>query len=132
MRIREWCGRRLQMQPPHVRDLLNLHDEVFPCGDYNSVEEDVDVVDLSVDEPIIEGLDGRGPPIVLGGVGASNGTPLNGVTPTLRRNTALLSDSSHSISKRKFGNTAIRWKSTGNGSAVLEVAKASERLLQLK
>ena len=138
VRIHEWFGRRPQIQPPHVRDLLNPHDEVFPRGDYDSVKEDVDVVDLNTNETNIEGLDGtpnfdhvkrvidgRDPPIVLGGVGTSNDTPLNGVTPILRGSTVLLSDSSHSISKRRIGNTAIRRKSSEGGSALLEVAKAS-------
>ena len=138
VRIHEWFGRRPQIQPPHVRDLLNPYDEVFPRGDYDSVKEDVDVVDLNTNETNIEGLDGtpnfdhvkrvidgRDPPIVLGGVGTSNGTPLNGVSPILRGSTVLLSDSSHSISKRRIGNTAIRRKSSGGGSALLEVAKAS-------
>ena len=46
------------MQPPFVRDLLNPHNDVLSCTDLDSVEDDVDVVDLNVNEPSIEGLDG--------------------------------------------------------------------------
>ena len=162
VRIHEWFGRRPQIQPPHVRDLLNPHDSVFPHEDFNGVEDDVEVVDLSVNETSIEGLDGfpninhakriidgrdpltdcdpldgspirqvpppslsRQGPNPLGGVGVQNGTPLYGVTPPLRGSTVLLSDSSHSITKRKIANTAIRRKSSGGVSALVEVAKAS-------
>jgi hypothetical protein len=58
VRFHEWFGRRPQIQPPHVRDLLNPYDDVFSCGHFDSVEDDVEVVDLSVNEPNIEGLDG--------------------------------------------------------------------------
>jgi hypothetical protein len=47
------------------------------------------------------------------------------VTPPLRRGTFLLSDSSHSITKKIIANTAIRRKSSGGISALMEVAKAS-------
>ena len=58
VRIHEWFGRRPQIQPPsHVRDLLNPHDKVISRGNFDSVEEDVDVVDLSVYETNIESLD---------------------------------------------------------------------------
>ena len=29
VRVHEWFGRMPQIQPPHMRDLLNPHDEVF-------------------------------------------------------------------------------------------------------
>ena len=55
--IHEWFGRRPQIQPPsHVCDLLNSHDKVFPRGNFDSVEEDVEVVDPSVNETNIEDL----------------------------------------------------------------------------
>ena len=160
VRLREWFGRRPQIQPPHVRDLLNPHNEVFQRGDFDSVEDNVEVVDLSVNETNIEGLDGtsnidhvkkiidgRDPPTdcdpleefsirpipppslfrqgpnPLGGIGFPNGIPLYGVTPPLR-STNLLSDSSHSITKRKIANTVIRRKSSGGVSALVEVANA--------
>jgi hypothetical protein len=53
---RFWC--RPQIQPIYVRDLLNLHGEVFQREDSDSVENDLEVVDLSVNETNIEGLDG--------------------------------------------------------------------------
>ena len=58
MRIHEWFGRRPQIQPPHVRDLLNPDDGVFPRGNFDCVEDELEVVDLSANEPTIEGLDG--------------------------------------------------------------------------
>ena len=57
VRIHEWFGHRPQIQPPHVRDFLNPHDDVFPRGEFDGVEDDVEVIDLSVNEPSIEGLD---------------------------------------------------------------------------
>ena len=64
-------------------------------------------------------------PIPLGGVGVPNGTPLYGGTPPQRGSTVLLSDSSHSITKRKIANTAIRRKTSGGVSTLVEVAKSS-------
>jgi hypothetical protein len=64
-------------------------------------------------------------PNPLDGIGVPNSTLLYGVTPPLRRGTFLLSDSSHSITKRIIANTAIRRKSSGGVSALMEVAKAS-------
>ena len=162
VKIHEWFGRRPQIQPPHVRDLLNPHDDVFPRGEFDSLEDDVEVVDLSINEPSIEGLDvtpnidqvkkvidSRDPPRdcdpldgspirpvppsllsrqglnPLGGVGVPNGTALYGVTPPPKGSTVLLSDSSHSITKRRIANTAIRRKSSVGVSALLEVAKSS-------
>ena len=58
VRIHEWFGRQPQIQPPHIRNLLNPHDEVFPRRDFDSVDDGNEVVDLSVNEPSIEGLDG--------------------------------------------------------------------------
>ena len=57
IRIYKWFGLRPQIQSLHVRNLLNSHDEVSSRGDLDSVEEDVEVVDLSIDEAIIEDLD---------------------------------------------------------------------------
>ena len=62
VRIHEWFGRRPQIQPPHVRDLLSPHDEVFPRGDFDNFDDGNEVVDLSVNEPTIDVLDGRDPP----------------------------------------------------------------------
>ena len=156
VKIHDWFGRRLQIQPLHVRDLLYPHDAVFQCEDLDSGEEDMEVVDLGVNDANIEGVDvtlniervrkvdevrdpfhqspirpaplysgSRQAPNTLGGLGASNGTPLHGVTPTLRGSTVLLSDSSYTVNKRKLGNTAIRRKASGGASALVEVAKAS-------
>ena len=134
----------------------------------DSGEENVEVVDLSVNEASIEGLDVtpnidhvkrvhdvRDPPTnaepyhespirptplylgtcqgpnTLGGVGASNGTPLHIVTRILRGSTVFLSDSSLLISKRKNANTAIRRKSLGGPAALVEVAKASREAIGL-
>jgi hypothetical protein len=47
-----------QIQPPHIRNLLNPHDDVFQHEDFDSVDNDVEVVDLNVNEPNIEGLNG--------------------------------------------------------------------------
>ena len=58
VRLREWFGRRPQIQPPHVHDLLNPHNEVFQRENFDSVKDDVEVVNLSVNETNIEGLDG--------------------------------------------------------------------------
>ena len=150
VRIHEWFGRRPQIQPPHLRDLLNPHDNVFPRRDFDSVDDDVEVVDLSVNEPNIECMDGtanidnvkrvidsREPPTdcdpldespiglvpppslsrqvpnPLGGVGVPNVTPLYRGTSHPRGSTVFLSDSSHSITKRKIANTAIRRKTSG-------------------
>ena len=52
-------------------------------------------------------------PIPLGGVGVPNSTPLYGGTPPQRGSTVFLSDSFHSITKRKIANTAIRRKTSG-------------------
>ena len=159
MRLHEWFGRRPQIQPPHVRDLLNPHDKVFQRGDFDGVDGVVEVVDLSVNEGSMERLDdtpnvknvieGRDPPTncdpldgspfrtvpppslsrqgpnPLGGIGVSNSAPLYGGIPHLRGSTVLLSDSSHSITKRKLANTAIRRKSSVGVSQLVEVAKAS-------
>ena len=57
MRIYEWVRRRPQIQPPHVNDLLNPQNDIFPRGDFDNIEDDVEIVDLSVNEPNIEGLD---------------------------------------------------------------------------
>ena len=43
---------------PHVCNLLNPHDVIFQRENFNGVEDDVEVVDLSVNETSIEGLDG--------------------------------------------------------------------------
>ena len=166
VRIHEWFRRRPQIHPPYVRDLLNLQDDVFPRGDFDSVKDDVEVIDLSVNEASIEYLDGtanidhvkrvidgRDPPTdcdplegspirlipppslsrqgpnPLGGVGVPNATPLYRVTPPPRGSTVLLSDSSHSITKRKIANTAIRRKSSGGVSALVEVAKSSSEAI---
>jgi hypothetical protein len=141
--------------------LLNSHDKVFQREDFDSVDDDVEVVDVSVNETNIEGLDGNPninhlkrvidgrdlptdcdpleespirpapPPSLfrqgsnpLGGIGVPNGTPMYGVTPSLIRSTVLLSDSSHSINKRKIVNTVIRRKSSGGVSTLVEIAKA--------
>jgi hypothetical protein len=143
-----------QIQPPHFRDLLNSHDEVFHREGFDNVDDNVDVVDLSANETNVEGvdytpdtnyvhptdcdpLDGSSSTMVpppslsqqrpnpLGGIGTPNDTPLYGVTPPLRGSTVLLSDSSHSIAKRKIANTTIRRKSSGGVTALVEVAKAS-------
>ena len=58
VRLHEWFGRWPQIQPPHVRDLLNPHDEAFQRGDFDSNEDDVEVVDLSVNDTNNEGVDG--------------------------------------------------------------------------
>ena len=145
-----------------MRDLLNPHDEVFQRGDFDGVDNDVEVVDLSINEGNMKGLDdnpnivhvknvidGRDPPTdcdpldgspfrtvhppslsrqgpnPLGGIGVPNGAPLYGGTPPLRGSTVILSDSSHSITKRKIANTAIRRKSSVGVSQLVEVAKAS-------
>jgi hypothetical protein len=129
-----------QIQPPNLRDLLNSHDEVFQRGNFDNFNDNFEVVDFSVNEINVEGLDctpninhvhptdydpldgspfstvplpslSRQGPNLLGGIGVHNGTPLYGVTLSLRENTVLLSDSSHSITKRKIANTAIRRKS---------------------
>jgi hypothetical protein len=42
---------------PYVHDLLNSHDDVFPRRDFDSFEDNVEVVDLSVYKPNIECLD---------------------------------------------------------------------------
>ena len=162
VRLHEWFGHRPQIQPPHVRGLLNPHDKIFQRGDFDSVEDDVDVVDLSVNETNNEGvdgtpnihhvkrvIDGRDPPTdcdpldgspirlvpppslsrqgpnPLGGVGVPNGSPLYRGTSPPRGSTVILSDSSHSITKRKIANTAIRRKSSAGVSALVEVAKSS-------
>ena len=57
IRLHEWFGRCPQIQPLHVQDLLNPDDEVLQCEDLDSGEEDVEVVELSVNEASIEGLD---------------------------------------------------------------------------
>ena len=149
VRIHEWFGRRPQIQPPHVRDLLSPHDEVFPRGNFDNFDDGNEVVDLSVNEPTIDVLDGRDPPTncdplegspirlvpprslsrqgpnPLGGVGVPNGTHYHGLTPPPRGSTVLLSDSSHSFTKRKIATTAIRRKSSAGVSALVEVAKSS-------
>jgi hypothetical protein len=154
IRLHDWFGRRPQIQPPHLRDLLNPHDEVFQREGFDNVDDNVDVVDLSANETNVEGvdctpntnhvhptdcdpLDGSPSTMVpppslsqqrlnpLGGIGTPNGTPLYRVTPPLRGSTVLLSDSSHSIAKRKIANTAIRRKTSGGVTALVEVAKAS-------
>jgi hypothetical protein len=43
---------------PYVHNLLNSHDDVFARGNFDSVEDYVEVVDLSAYKPNIEGLDG--------------------------------------------------------------------------
>ena len=48
-RIHEWFGRRPQIQPPHVRDLLNPEDTVFQHVHEDSEEDEIEVVDLSAD-----------------------------------------------------------------------------------
>jgi hypothetical protein len=154
VRLHDWFGRRPQIQPPHLRDLLNPHDEVFQREGFDNVDDNIEVVDLSANETNGEGVDctpninyvhptdctpldgsptttvpapsmSRQGPNHLGGIGVTNGTPLYGVTPPLRGSTVLLSDSSHSIAKRKIANTAIRRKSSRGVSALVEVAKAS-------
>jgi hypothetical protein len=146
VRLHDWFGRRPQIQPPHLRDLLNPHDEVFQREGFDNVDDNVEVVDLSANETNVEGVDCTpninhvhptdcdpldGPPSTtvpppsLSRQGIPNGTPLYGVTPPLRGSTVLLSDSSHSITKRKIANTAIRRKSSGGVTALVEVAKAS-------
>ena len=169
IRIHEWFGQRPQIQPLHVRDLLNPRNEVFSRRDFDSVEEDIEVVDLSVNEASIEGLDvtpnihhikgdtdvrdpptdgepfhgspirpvplcsgSRQGPNPIGGVGASNGTPLHGGTPILKGSTVFLSDSSHSISKRKIANTVIRRKSSGGPTTLVEVVKASGKAIAIQ
>ena len=129
--------------------MLNPHDDVLSRGEFDNVEDNVEVVDLSINEPSIEGLDGtpnidhvkkivdgRDPPTEcdpldgssirpvppsllsrqglnpLGGVIVPNGTPLYGVIPP-KGNIVILSDSSHSITKRKIANTAIKRKIFG-------------------
>ena len=57
VRLHEWFGRRPQIQPPHVHDLLNPHDEVFQRGDFDGLDDDVEIVDLSVNNTNIEGVD---------------------------------------------------------------------------
>ena len=47
--IHEWFGQRPQIQPPHVRDLLNTQDSVFQWVHEDSEEEEIKVVDLSTD-----------------------------------------------------------------------------------
>ena len=169
VRIHEWFGRRPQIHPPHVRDLLNPHDEVFARGDFDGYDDDVEVVDLSLNEPSIEGIDGTNnihhvekvidgrdpptdcdplegsptrlvpPPSVsrqgpnsLGGVGVPNGIPFHGLIPPPRGSTVLLSDSSHSITKRKIANTAIRRKSSAGVSALVDVAKTSSEAIAIQ
>ena len=38
--------------------MLNIHDDIFLRGNFDNVEDDIEVVDFSVNEPTIEGLDG--------------------------------------------------------------------------
>ena len=149
VRLHDWFGRRPQIQPPHLRDLLNPHDDVFQREDFDNVE----VVDLSVNDTNVEELNctpnvnhvhstdcdplddtpfstvaspslSRQGPNPLGGIGIPDGTPLYGVTSPLKESTVFLSDFSHFITKRKIANTAIRIKSSGGISALVEVAKA--------
>ena len=86
---------------------------------------DCDPLDGSPIRPVPPSLLSRQGLNPLGGVGIQNGTPLYGETLHPIWSTVLLSDSSHSITKRIIANTAIRRKSTGGVSALLEVAKSS-------
>ena len=70
-------------------------------------------------------------PNPLGGVRVPNGSRLYGVNLALRRSVIHLSDSSHSIIK-KIAHTAIGRKYTGGVSALVEVAKSSGKLFQLR
>ena len=71
-------------------------------------------------------------PNPLSGVGVPNGTPFHGLTPLPRGSTVFLSDSSHSITKRKIANTAIRRKSSASVSALVEVAKSSSEAIAIQ
>ena len=66
-------------------------------------------------------------PNPLGGVGLPNGTPND--TPPPRGSTVLLSDSSHSITKRKIATMAIRRKSSAGVSALVDVTKSSSEAI---
>jgi hypothetical protein len=143
---------------PHLRDLLNPHDEVFQREDFDNVDDNVEVVDISANETNVEGVDctpninhvhptdcnpldestsstvpppslSRQGPNPLDGIGVFNDTSLYGVIPPLRGSTVLLSDFSHSIAKRKIANTAIKRKSSGGVTALVEVAKASREAI---
>jgi hypothetical protein len=115
VRLHDWFGHRPQIQPPHLCDLLNPHDEVFQREGFDNVDDNVEVVDLSVNDTNVEGLDctpninyvyptdcdplddtpfstvpppslSRQGPNPLGGIGVPNGIPLYGVTPPSRGN----------------------------------------------
>lgn len=53
-RIHEWFGQRPQIQPPHVRDLLNPEDTVYQQVHEDSEDDEIEVVDLSADEENFE------------------------------------------------------------------------------
>jgi hypothetical protein len=57
VRLHDWFGRRPQIQPLHLRDLLNPHDEVFQRGDFDNVDDNVEIVDFNVNETNVEGVD---------------------------------------------------------------------------
>ena len=103
---------------PNIDHVKRVIDGTYP-------PTDCDPLDGSPIRPVPPSSLSREGPNPLGGVGAPNGTPLYRVTPPLRGSTVLLFDSSHSITKRKIANTAIKKKSSGGVSALVEVAKAS-------
>lgn len=45
------------IQPPHVWELLNLHNAIFQHEDLDSCEEDAEDVDHIMNDASIEGLD---------------------------------------------------------------------------
>ena len=99
----------------HVKNVIDGRDPPTDC----------DPLDGSPIRPVPPSLLSRQGLNPLGEVGGLNGTPLYGGTPPLKESTVILSDSSHSITKRKIANTAIRRKSSGGVNALLEVAKSS-------
>lgn len=52
--MHEWFGRRPQIQPHHVQDLLNPQDAVLHRVHEDSEEEEVEVLDLSTDGENLE------------------------------------------------------------------------------
>ena len=99
----------------HVERVVDGRDPSTDCSPLDEVRL----------RPVPPPLLSRQGPNLLGEIGVPNGSSLYEIIPSFRENTIILSDSSHFITKRKIANTAIRRKSSGSVSALVEVAKAS-------
>jgi hypothetical protein len=157
--IHEWYGRRPNIQPPHIRDLLSHEDGNFR-GLSNSATQDArdevesepetedpldftetDVVEVSEEhtpgppQRSTADIAARASPAASRGAAATASTcsttprPSNGLPPGIISYYISTSDASKFNLRHRPGNTAVRRKSLSSQNIIAEATKASSDIM---